>query len=155
MTTLTLHGPHSKSLLKINDLQAHNVSQWCVTPKNYMYLDSDPHLEICSSRDLLPQKQRFELKRSLCDYKYSKICDTFSRFSISRHSVARYELCRSAIFEKWWKCGSELEYIFLQSEHFLTQIFASGGGGGPWNYIFEKSWKCAHFLNIYSFTTNI
>ena len=30
-------------------------------PKNYMYLADDPHLKICSSRDL-PQKQRFESK---------------------------------------------------------------------------------------------
>ena len=35
-------------------------------PKNYMYLAANPHLTICCPRDL-PQKQRFELKCSLCN----------------------------------------------------------------------------------------
>ena len=30
--------------------------------------------------------------------------------------------CRSAVFEKSWKCGSNLEYIFFQSEHFMFTL---------------------------------
>ena len=52
-------------------------------PNNYMYLAANPHSTICCPRDLLPQKQRFELKCSICNNIYSRFESHFHDFARS------------------------------------------------------------------------
>ena len=74
--------------------------------QNYLNLAVDPQLKISCSRDL-PQKQIFDLKKRSIRLYIQRFEAHFYHFSknsrstklIARHRVARYELCRSAIFQ--------------------------------------------------------
>jgi len=73
-----------------------------------MYFAANPHLTICCPRDILPQKQRFELKTfPLREYIFNDLCHIFMIFQkqqiyklVACDSVVRYELVDLLFFNE-------------------------------------------------------
>ena len=86
---------------------------WCMPPPQLPHppCDTQGFMREVEERGLALQQASTGLKAT--NNRKTEMIFCFNCWKIA--DLQSYELCRSALFEKSWKCDSNLEYILLQS----------------------------------------